>query len=767
MNFPMPKTDMSSSTRVRKTVFGEVKLLGLALLSFSLGIFQTHAQAIYQPWAVSTFAGSPKGAAGYVDSTAKLNGAQGVTVDSAGNLYINDTGNSVVDKVDTAGNMTLWAGVVGSNGGNDGQGTNAHFNQPAGGIAVDSAGNVYVTDTQTKTIRKIDTARNVTTIAGTVGVLGSSDGQGTNAQFNTPAGLVLGSGGNIYVADTGNNTIRKIDPAFNVTTVAGQPNVPGTTDGQGANALFNSPSCLAMDSAGNLYVTDSKNDTIRKIDTAFNVTTIAGQAGVAGATDAQGLFAAFSNPYGIAVDKAGNLYVGDYNNQAIRKIDTAYNVTTIAGVLDIKGSTDGNGTSAFFNGPRGVTVDSAGNLYVADSGNDTIRKIDTNDNVTTYLGQAGKAGPITKFNIPCGITRDTVGYFGLGNLFVAEENNVIRKITPAGYVTTFAGNGTAGHADGQGTNATFKDPFAVCFDKTSTILWVADTFNYIIRTIDSNANVVTVAGAGVNGSADGQGLNASWNIVEGMYVDPNTNIWFTDTYNHTIRKMDAALNVTTIAGQVGTIGHANGQGANATFNYPDGIVRDNNTGNLYVLELNNYDIRMIDTNYNVTTIAGQPGVIGNVDGPGLSATFYAGCGITMDSHGNLYVGGQYGDTIRMIDNTPAHNVVTLAGSFTNAGPADGVGPTALMGHPHGMVLDASANRFWSVGATDNRVVQGTIVITLTVTPSGPNQDTLTWPGSGALQSSANVNGPYTTIVGASSPYVVSTVGPHTFYRVVQ
>ncbi len=302
----------------------------------------------------------------------------------------------------------------------DGNATTAQFNKPTG-IAVDNSGNIYVADYKNNKIRKIDSSLNVTTLAGSS--FGFADGSGTNAQFKNPYSIALDSSGNVYVADTVNDKIRKIDSSGNVTTLAGSSS--GFADGSGTNAQFNKPTGIAIDSSGNVYVADTVNHKIRKIDSSGNVTTFAGSS--SGFADGSGTNAQFNNPKGISIDSSGNVYVADTLNHKIRKIDSSGHVTTVAG--SSSGFADGNVTTAQFNLPQGVDVDNNGNIYVADSSNHKIRKIDNFGNVTTLAGSgtdgfADGNATTAKFNVPYAVTVDNNG-----NIYVVDEsNNKIRKI---------------------------------------------------------------------------------------------------------------------------------------------------------------------------------------------------------------------------------------------------------------------------------------------------------------------------------------------------
>jgi sugar lactone lactonase YvrE len=290
-----------------------------------------------------------------------------------------------------ASSLALFAGDTNTSGSLDGTGSAARLNG-ASGVATDSAGNVYVADTGNHTIRKITPAGLVSTLAGTAGLSGSVDAAGAAARFNTPRGVATDSADNVYVADSGNNTIRKITPAGVVSTLAGTAGSSGSTDAAGAAARFSVPDGVATDSAGNVYVADSGNHTIRKITAAGAASTLAGTAGSPGSTDAAGPLARFNFPRGVATDSANNVYVADTNNHTIRKITPAGVTSTLAGTAGSAGTIDGLGAAARFNAPNGVATDSANNVYVADTNNNTIRKVTSAGTVTSVAGLAQTAG---------------------------------------------------------------------------------------------------------------------------------------------------------------------------------------------------------------------------------------------------------------------------------------------------------------------------------------------------------------------------------------
>jgi sugar lactone lactonase YvrE len=314
----------------------------------------------------------------------------------------------------------------GKNGYADGTGTAAQFDHPFG-IAIDGSGNLYVGDENNSLIRKITTGGSVSTLAGSSD--GFADGAGSAAKFFGTEGVAVDGGGNVYVADYLNNRIRKVTAAGVVTTFAG--GTEGYADGTGSAAEFSAPKAVALDASGNVYVADVNNNCIRKITPAGVVTTLAGGSntgpGNGAFADGTGTAAKFASPSGVTVDGAGNVYVADFNNFRVRKITPAGVVTTVAGSVD--GESDGTGSAAEFGAPQGIVVAPSGTLYVTDYLS-TVRQITTNGAVTTIVGISGTGfldgvGTVARVSGPAGIAID-----GSGNLYVADYGNgAIRKIT--------------------------------------------------------------------------------------------------------------------------------------------------------------------------------------------------------------------------------------------------------------------------------------------------------------------------------------------------
>ncbi len=314
-----------------------------------------------------------------------------IAVDGSGNLYVGDASANTVQKISSTGGVTSLAGSSGLAGTADGPGDSARFNQP-GGLSSSSLGVLSVSDTANATIRHIGADGTVSTLAGSITLRGNADGTGAAATFSSPVGIAQDASGALFVADAMNHTIRRISVGGAVTTFAGGLGVAGNADGTGIAARFNSPNGVAVDGSGNVFIADTTNNTIRKITSAAVVTTFAGLAAVSGSQDGTGSGALFNHPTGLAVDGSGSLYVTDTGNSTIRKISPAGAVTTLAGLPGIAGLTDGTGSGAFFNQPLDVALDSVGNLYVADTGNATIRKITPAGVVTTLTLSVGSTG---------------------------------------------------------------------------------------------------------------------------------------------------------------------------------------------------------------------------------------------------------------------------------------------------------------------------------------------------------------------------------------
>jgi sugar lactone lactonase YvrE len=629
---------------------------------------------------------------------AGFNLINGVTCDIQGNVYVVDSNNYKIKKITPTGLVnTIVNGLNGTR---------------LVDVKFDLAGNLFYTDAVAGYLYKLPNVQRLSTnpsiqVPGTTvtlfagsGAAGSTDGLGAAATFYNPHGIYPAPDGFIYVIDYGNHKIRRIDASGNVTTFAGT-GVGSFANGARLSAQFNRPQDCVMDGYGNLYVVDTANVRIRKIDASGNVTTFAG-SGVTGDADGIGAAASFREPSGITIG-GGNLYVTDFHGNRIRKIviSTAA-VTTLAGSSSgVSGLIDGIGGQTRFYYPTQIAYGPDGFLYVATI--NAVRKVSMTGVVTTLAGSSTAGyldglGTAAQFNRPYGLAIDA-----LGNVFVSENTNkTIRKITPAGLVTTFLKTTYEGmyrisidsgnlYISEFNNNRIYKVPGVAYLDpevsiptmSASTITSSALTIQNGITLATTNpANLANIqvpgttptvfAGSGAAGSADGLGTAATFNVPYGVYAAPNGFIYVCDYSNHCIRRIDASGNVTRIAGLAGTSGSADGNGTTARFNFPEDCVMDSN-GNLYIVDTGNQTIRKIDVAGNVSTFAGQALVVGGTNGTGTAATFNGPTSITIAGD-SLYVSEYFPGRVRRIV-IATQAVTTLAGDGIG-GLADATGTAA-------------------------------------------------------------------------------------------
>ncbi|HEX6838648.1 MAG TPA: hypothetical protein VF334_18850 [Polyangia bacterium] len=529
-------------------------------------------------------------------------------------------------------------------------------------------------------------------VAGQPGGNGWVDGVGIAAHFSDPWAFTGDGAGQLYLID--GSIIRAIDEASaTVTTLAGTAGNIGGADGVGPAAAFTQPGGLVF-VGGTVYVCDTENHTIRAIDVATaTVTTYAGAIGQAGFDDGAVAAARFREPEGIVTDGAGNLYVADVDNNTIRQIVLATGqVTTIAGTAGVAGNVDAVGAAARFNKPKGMAADGAGHLYVVDSLNSSVRVVTLADGSVTT--RASFALP------PVGVAAD-----GADVLVTTGDNRVVR-VDPTGVTSTVAGAlNMTGFVDGAAADARFFRPAGLWVE--SGRILVADDGNYAVRAIArADGTVTTEFGANSSGSTDGAAAAARMFAPQGIAV-AGTTAYVADTDNHTIRAVDLQSGaVTTIAGAAGQASYADGTGSDARFNTPIGLALDDGAKHLYVADSGNRSIRAIEL------ASGAVSTLPTNGAPGSGfARFNAPAGLARDGT-HLFVSDSSDHVVVAVD--LATNLVTaVAGTPRVAGSNDGVGAKARFNAPQGLASDGKGALY--VADTLNDAVRKIDLATKTVT----------------------------------------------------
>ncbi|MEI6713395.1 MAG: immunoglobulin domain-containing protein, partial [Verrucomicrobiota bacterium] len=692
--------------------------------SFNMNVEAVGSGSLSYQWRksalVSTVVGNPgvPGSTNAVFTNALADSPEGIVRDSSGNFYFCETNLHVIRKIAPDGTVSLYAGSLNSPGTTNGALASALFNYPKG-LTIDGSDNLYVADSGNGSVRKIS-GGTVSTLAGT---------------YNNPSGVAVNIGGtNVYVSDTGNHTVWKISGGTSA-MYAGDGLTSGTLDGSGSSARFNSPRGITVDASENVYVADTANHTIRKITfTGGMVSTIAGVPTIFGSNDGQATDAHFYSPYGLTVDSNGVVYVADKGNATIRKIFTQGGVLTTATVVGVPGKTgtlDGFGSNVRLSEPFAVALGTAGTLYIADPTAHTIRKV-TLDSAISGATASAYSLPIAN-KLASGVYECFVSS-AFGNTTSAPV--VVNVIDPVITGITGGGNFASGATPSLGVTVSGSGGFTYQWHRGETqvttvitglpnvsgvavgkdgALYGTSDDRRIMRISGGTSSVF--AGNGGQGHDDGTAGAASFNNPGHISTDAFGNFYIGG--DKTVRRMTPSAMVTTLAGNpiepAGTTDSMIGTLARFGVSAGELAVAADGLGNLYVADTENHTIRRIGPDGAVVTLAGQVGVSGNWDGAGSAAQFNNPKGITVDRYGNIYVADTGNHRIRKM--TPDGNVSILAGS--SSGYLDGNGSSAMFNTPLDVVTDAYGN-VYVTDSVNKRIRK--------ITPSG---SVTTVAGSGA------------------------------------
>ncbi len=610
-------------------------------------------------------------------------------------------------------------------------------------VMVDSGGNIYFSAGHS--VFRLSSAGTLTLVAGNSRAGFSGDGgPAINAQLNYPQGLALDAAGNLYIADSRNNRVRVVDKTGVIRTFAGNglPSFGGgprsyNDGGPATDANLYLPSGVAVDKDGSVFIADTGDNIIRKVTPDGIINTYAGDSypGYFNKEGGTALDAEFNKPSDIALDKNGNLYIADTTNNVVRMVTPASAISTVAGTTGA-GSTGDNGpaTSATMLAPMSLAVDGSGNIFILTNGDSKIRKVDTKGNITTVAG-AGTAGfaegdaAKALFNYPTGLALD-----GSGNLYVADAANVrIRKVA-GNSVSTIAGSGVLSYSgdNGPATSAQLNTPLGLAVDASGN-LYIADSENNVVRRVAKGGTITTFAGNGQVGNGETQ-LNSPHAVA----VDAAGNVYIADTNNGRVRKVTAA-------------GAGSTLGGSDQFFTPTGVASDA-AGNVYVADLARNMVRKISTSGAVSNFAGtgNAGFAGD-GGPASAALLNSPRAVAVDGAGNVYIADTGNNRIRLV--TPNGTITTIAGngfpgSSGDAGPA----LSAQVGAVIALAADASGNVYFTDGTRVRKVLSSGFISTIA------GNGVAGYSGDGGLATAAQLNGPAGVAVDATGTVYVADSG---------
>jgi len=594
-------------------------------------------------------------------TNATLRTPQGAAFDSAGNLYIADTGNNRIRIVSQDGNIATFAGTDQGSTAERIPAKQAALSSP-NAVVVDTQNNIYINDQRNRRIRRVTPDLLIATYIGNGNAPFQNNQPASAVSLIIPEGIALDSSGALYVADFGGHRVLKVDPqTLLVTNVAGTGMAGEASENSQANTSpLKNPGGVAVDAARNVYVSDTGNFKVRKIASSGTIATFAGNgetgfSGDGGPASAASLNAAF----GLAIDSKSNVFIADRDNFRLRRVDTNLRISTVAG----NGTSFDNGVAAtglLLFQPAGVNVAPDGSLYISDTGSDIVRRVRPDGQAFTIAGNGGHGfggdgalATSAELSFPSNVAFDSVG-----NLYIADDfNNVIRQVDTTGVITTVAGNRTPGYNGDTiaATQASLNQPTSIAFD-TAGNMYIADSGNHRIRRV-SGGVITTVAGTG-NPLFFGENVaaaTAALNTPRSVAFDANGNLLIADTFNNCIRRVSfPAMLITTVAGRGQIPGTAadGGSARTAALGSVVGVAADS-AGNVYFTDITTNLVRKVSANNVISTIAGNSTAGFSGDG-GLAtqASLDSPYQVAIDKAGNVFIADFGNDRVRVVTAAP-------------------------------------------------------------------------------------------------------------------
>lgn len=663
-----------------------------------LTVFGAAGQAPTVAYRIDTVAGSSSNGDGGPATAAQLGNIQGVAEDRLGNAYLSDTDHHLIRRIDAKGVITTIAGVgVAGFSGDGGLAAAAAVNLPYG-VAADLVGNVYIADLGNQRVRRIAPDGTMSTVAGT-GVKGSlgDGGLATNAQLMSPRNVAVDAAGNLYISEFEGHRVRRVTPDGKISTIAGTGIAGFRGDGGLAvNAQIGFPAGLTVDRVGTVYLADSQNQRIRKIVPGGMIST------VVGGTQSEPLL----TPVAVAIDNYGNIYVADTSG-VVHEATPAGAWIAAAGTGAPGFSGDGAAASkAQLTAARDLAFDLAGDLFIADG--IRIREINPQGIISTvagdgFLHSVGDSGPATKaiLNQPVGVALDR-----FGNLYIADTGTQrVRMVAPSGVISTLAGTGVAGFNGDQipAATAMLYSPMGLFADVYGDV-YVADTYNHRIREVAAAGRISTFAGTGTGGEGPADLLAGQTELrgPRNVCVGITGTIYIVDTSNHRVLSVLPGGYAATFAGN-GTagLGGDGGPARTAELNQPGACTVDA-AGDVFIADTLNHRIAKVDASGVITTVAGTGQAGTSADGvTAVAAALNSPAGVAVDGNGDIFIADTGNNLIRQV--TPKGAIYTIAGNATAGFSGDGgLALAAQIDAPAGMVMDGAGALYFADNGT-NRV----------------------------------------------------------------
>ncbi len=631
-------------------------------------------------------------------TAAPIGQAFGVAAGSGGNVFVASPTHNLILQISPGGEIRTLAGngVKGFSG-EGALGVTAALNFPTG-VAVAPDGTLYIADFENHRVRRIRADGTIETVAGDINAVEIGDGgPALFASLYVPTALAFDTQGRLYIADNGNHRIRRVDRDGTIRTIAGTGEAGYTGDGGDAVlARIGSPQGIAVDGEGNVYFTDEQTHTLRRVTPAGRISTVAGNGAAGfGGDGGPAAGARLNGPRGVAIANTGTIYIADTANHRLRRIDSNGVIRTFAGTgVAAFGGDGGAAVNASLNEVSGVAVGAAGVVYIADLANARVRRIAADGTIATIAGNGlsrfsgdGGAAVAAVLDSPQG-----VGVASDGAILIADSvNHRIRRIAPDGTIRTIAGTGAGGYSgdNGPAVDASLNLPQGTIVQDRNGVLYFCDRKNNRVRAIGRDGTIRTVAGngrAGFGGDG-GPATQAMLDFPADVEVDAAGNLYIADRFNHRIRRVTPDGVIQTVAG-MGTAGFSGDGGVarEAQLRQPTGVTVDAQ-GNLIICDFGNARVRRVGANNVISTIAGNGAEEFNGDGEATAAAINGPYKAIFDQQGRLLIADVFGARIRRVDSTGY--LETIGGNGEAKYSGDGAAPLeASLQLPVGLALGA-------------------------------------------------------------------------------